>query len=117
MYIYIYKLYIYIYIKRERERERERMYRQVAMVRNVLRRGAASWGGFCALKGAAKAAVPGSGAKDHTPEITKVTFHWKLPLEIQWKFPQTYHWESDSPFENTADKCNSVGKWNGLANS
>ena len=42
-------------------------------------------------------------AKYYTPEITKVTSHWKIPLKAHWKAPVKIHWGSDNPLENTAD--------------
>ena len=30
---------------------------------------------------------PYFGAKYYTPEITRVKFHWKMPLNIHWTFP------------------------------
>ena len=39
-----------------------------------------------------------------TPEISKVKFHWKMPLKIHWTIPVKIHWKSDNPLENTTDK-------------
>ena len=44
------------------------------------------------------------GAKDYTPEFTKVKFHWKIRLIIHWAIPVKIHWGSDNPLENTTDK-------------
>ena len=44
------------------------------------------------------------GAKDYTPEITKVKFHWKMPREIHWTIPIKTHWRSDNPLGNTTEK-------------
>ena len=46
----------------------------------------------------------GLGARYYTPEIAKVKFRWKVPLNIHWRFPVQTHWESDNPFEHTAEK-------------
>ena len=53
------------------------------------------------------------GAKYYTPELTKVKFHWKVPMNIHWQFPVkstgkvTILWkmplESEHPLENTTD--------------
>ena len=50
------------------------------------------------------------GAKYYTPEITKVTFDWNIPLNIHWKFPINIHWEGDNPLENAAELRKYVGK-------
>ena len=38
------------------------------------------------------------GAKDNTPDLTKVKIRWKTPLRIHWKVPVKLHWRSDNPF-------------------
>ena len=43
-------------------------------------------------------------SKDCTPEVAKVKFRRKMPLEVHWKIPVKIHWTSDSPLENTTDK-------------
>ena len=49
-------------------------------------------------------------ANYYTPEITKVNFHWKMPLTIHWGIPVKIHWKSDNPVEHTTDKSNDVRK-------
>ena len=39
-----------------------------------------------------------------TPELTKVTIHWKAPLTIHCRIPVKIRWASDNPLENTTDK-------------
>ena len=34
-------------------------------------------------------AAPCFGATCYTPEITKVKFHWKMPVKVHWQFPAT----------------------------
>ena len=53
---------------------------------------------------------PRAGAKDYTPEITKMRIHRKLPLKIHLTILGEIHWKSDNPLEDTTDKWNSVGK-------
>ena len=43
-------------------------------------------------------------AKDCTPKITKVKFHWKMPRTVHWTIPVKIHRESDNPLANTTDK-------------
>ena len=40
----------------------------------------------------------------YTPEIAKVNFCRKMPLNIHWQIPVKIHWESDNPLEHTTDK-------------
>ena len=35
-----------------------------------------------------------------TPQLTKVTIHWKLPQNI----PMNFHWESDNPLGNATEQ-------------
>ena len=44
------------------------------------------------------------GTTYYTPEITKVKFHRKMPLNIHWTTAVTIHWESEHPLEHTAYK-------------
>ena len=53
--------------------------------------------------------------EDHTPEVTKVKFHWRMPLEVHRTFPATIRWERDNPSEHATDKLNSVGKCHSIA--
>ena len=50
------------------------------------------------------------GAKDYTPDVTKVNFHRNMPLKICWLVPVKIHWASDTPLENTTEQRNSVGR-------
>ena len=43
------------------------------------------------------------GAKDYTPELTKVKRRWKMPLKISWTVPVKIRRKSDNPFENATD--------------
>ena len=52
----------------------------------------------------------GLRAKYYTPDMTKVEFHWKMPLKIHWDIPGKIHWKSVNPLGNTTEKCKSVGK-------
>ena len=77
VYIYIYTyihIYIYIYIYRPR-------------------RG-----------GAERDVLSGSGAKDYTPDLTKMKVHGKMSLKVHWIIPVQIHWTSDNPLENTTEK-------------
>ena len=40
-------------------------------------------------------------AKYYTSEITKVAFHWKMPLKVLWEMPAKVCWTSDNPSEST----------------
>ena len=52
-------------------------------------------------------------AEYYTPEVAKVKFRWRTPLEIHWKIPVIVHWKvtilwkippkCEIPLENTAD--------------
>ena len=44
------------------------------------------------------------GAKDCTPEITKVKFQWKVPVNVHWNFLVKIHWKSVNTLKNTTDK-------------
>ena len=67
----------------------------------------------CAARWAARLCLkPVLGSEqNYTPDVTKVRFHWKMPLKIHWICPVQIHWESDNPLEHTTDKWNCVGKW------
>ena len=46
---------------------------------------------------------PGIGARDRTPELTKVKVHWKYPVETHWKTPLGIRWKSDESLEHAIE--------------
>ena len=48
---------------------------------------------------------PGSaifGARDYTPDIAKVKFHWRMQLNIHWTIPVKIQRKSGNPLEHTS---------------
>ena len=46
-----------------------------------------------------RATRPRGRAEDYTPDLTRMSIHWKTLLGVHWTTPVKVHWTSDNPLD------------------